>query len=211
MNCLEFVLGIIVVCVVLYINDHKYEYMTTEKMSRLDQRLYKVVGSFEDNHAAADRLAEMHKFIVDFLRYIKNKFIVAQQGTTRQREFVSRILTNYNPDVIFENDPGPGEETSFVTNKGEQFGICLREKVGSARKKIHDINILKFVMLHELSHLGTLTYGHNIEFWSSFKFVLIQAAESGLYNPVDYSKEEINYCGLDVQFNPYFSNSYMSI
>ncbi len=198
-------------CCIIYFNNHKHEFMTTEKMSRVDQRTYRVAGSFQDSHAAADKLAELHKFIVDYLRYIKTKFIIERRGSPHQQQFVARILKNYNPDVVFENNPGPGEETSYVTNKGEKFGICLREKVGANQKKIHKQNILKFVMLHELSHLGAITYGHNEEFWSSFKFVLIQAVESGLYAPIDYSQSEVNYCGLEVQFNPYFSSRYESI
>jgi hypothetical protein len=211
MSCNELIFSIIIVAVILYINNHKHEFMTTEKMSQLDQRSYRVSNSFKNTHEAADKLAKLHEFMINYLRYIKKKFIIDQHGTVVQRQFVARVLKNYNPDVIFENNPAMGEETSYVTNKGEKFGICLREKVGSNANKIHREDILRFVMLHELSHLGTLTYGHNNEFWNSFKFVLIQATDAGLYTPIDYSRSEVNYCGLNVQFNPYFSQKYVGL
>lgn len=211
MSLSEGILSLFVVCIIIYINEHKHEYMTTEKISHIDQRSYKVVGSFANSGEAADKMAELHKFIINYLKFIKTKFITHNQGTAVQQKFVSRVLNNYNPDVIFENNPGIGDDTSYVTNKGERFAICLREKVGSDHKKIHSQNILKFVILHELSHLGTITYGHNKEFWDSFKFMLIQATESGLYVPVDYENNKTNYCGLDVQFNPYYSVEYQSI
>ena len=45
-----------------------------------------------------------------------------------------------------------------------------------------------FVTLHELSHIATKTIGHKSEFWENFKFLLQQAKEAGIHNPVDYKK-----------------------
>lgn len=207
----EIAIGILVVCCIIYIQKHKYEFMTTKKVSNLDDKSYRVVGGFVDSHKAADKMAELHAFIINYLRYVRSKFIINGQGTLAQQQFITRMLNNYNPDVIFENDPRPGGETSFVVNKGDEFGVCLREKVGKDKTQFHDHSILRFVILHELTHLGTSTYGHNYEFWSSFKFVLTQAVEANLYQPIDYSLAETNYCGLIVEFNPYFSNEYVSL
>jgi hypothetical protein len=173
----------------------------------LDKRTYKVAVDFKNKKKAADKMAEINGFIMIFLKYMRNKFLIRREGTPREQGFAARMLQNYNPDSIFENNPLPGEDTSFVVNKGDKFGICLREKVMN-RGNIHDMNTLKFVILHELSHLGCVSYGHRYEFWSFFRFNLIQAEKAGIYIPINYEYQPINYCGLPVRFNPYFNKSY---
>ena len=136
---------------------------------------------------------------------MRNKYIIQKKGQINEIEFVTRMLNNYNPDNILENDPLPGEDTSYVVNKGDEFGICLRNKSDDPGK-IHDIDIIKFVVLHELTHLGNKSYGHEYDFWAFFKFVLVNAKEANLYNPVNYKFMPVNYCGLEITFSPYFSD-----
>ena len=199
--------AIIIGVLLLFLNEfnNRYESFKSDRViSNYDKRYYNVVHEFTDRNIAADKMAILHEFIINYLRYIKNKFIIQNAGTIDQSNFFNRILENYNPDAIFENDPLPGEVTSYVSNKGIEFGICLRKKEINPGQ-LHELSILKFVMLHELTHLGCLSYGHNLEFWTSFKMVLNEAVKSGLYKPIDSSKKEntINYCGLIVKHNPY--------
>jgi hypothetical protein len=201
---------IIIVIIFLYffLESDVSEYFTsTFIVSGIDNRKYKVASEFENSDKAADKMAEISAFINVFLKHMRNKYLIRRMGNSREYDFVKRMLENYNPDVIFENNPLPGEDTAFVVNKGDKFGICLREKVIN-RGSIHDMNTLKFVILHELSHLGCKSYGHKYEFWSFFRFSLIQAVEAGIYTPIDYRYEPINYCGLPVRFNPYFNEDY---
>jgi hypothetical protein len=199
------VITLIVLLLISGANENIYEYFTTlqttSTMSNHDQRAYRVDGGFPDKIYAANRLSLLHEFIINYLRYVKKKFIINDNGHNKKL-FFTRVLQNYNPDNIFENNPKPGEETSFVANKGELFGICLRKKEENSGQ-IHDMSILKFVMLHELTHLGCISYGHDAEFWTSFKMVLTEAVNSGLYTPIDYYTNPINYCGLNVTSNPY--------
>jgi hypothetical protein len=198
---------IIVIIVLLYISEENtalYEYMTmTNEISDLDDREYNVVSSFTDSDMAANILSELHAFMINFLRFLRTKFIIKNRGTPSERNVVLRILDNYNPDTLFENDPRHGQDTSYILNKGDKFAVCLRDK--GQQRRFHDENLLQFVVLHEMSHLGSLTYGHNREFWACFKFLLIQAEQSGLYVPVNYSKTPVKYCGVPVMSNPYFT------
>lgn len=187
-----------------------HEYMTTSyKKSSVDGRLYKVSSSFTDSDVAADKLATLNKFIIEYLRCLRRDYIWGNVGTEEERSFVKRMIKNYNLDTLFENNPKKGEETSFVTNKGEKFGVCLRKK-NEDKDAIHDENtLLQFVMLHELTHLGCISYGHGSEFWSWFRWVLIQAERYNLHTPINYGcpGRNVNYCGLDVKYNPYFGNN----
>ena len=196
---------ILCILLLLYIINPKkiYESMSNKSVeSTLDKRSYKISSSFNDMSDAANKLSYLNQFIINFLRYAKKKYIIGVRKTHTQ--FYIRMLNNYNMDTIFENNPKYGEETSFVTNKGDEFGICLRDK-GNNSDKFHNENILQFVMLHELTHLGCISYGHDKEFWSMFKVVLEDAAEFGIYTPINYAITPINYCGLLVTYNPYFS------
>jgi hypothetical protein len=172
--------------------------------SDVDNRIYNVVGGFTDRKEAANRLSLVHNFMIDYMKYLKKKFIVQNNGTINDQKFITRILNNYKPDKLKENYPKPGEDTSYVLNKGDEFGMCLRSKNDATKDKFHDFELLKFVTLHEITHLGTKTFGHNKEFWDSFKFILQQAEESGLYIPVDYSQNPQLYCGILVSSNPYY-------
>ena len=61
-----------------------------------------------------------------------------------------------------------------------------------------------YVALHEVSHIATKSIGHNDEFWNNFKFMITEAKEINIYNPVDYKKEPARYCGMNIIDNPYY-------
>ena len=50
----------------------------------------------------------------------------------------------------------------------------------------------------------TKTEGHKQEFWENFKFLLEQAKDANIYQPVDYKKNNKSYCGMDITDNPYY-------
>jgi hypothetical protein len=200
------IIGIILLIIYEYQTKNIYEYFSTDSIiSSIDKRPYKVISRYTNKTTAADIMAQLHDFIIEFLRFLKNKFIINRRGTNLEQNFAKRLLKNYNPDVVFENDPKPGEDTSFVVNKGKKFAICLRSK---KTKRIHNLKLLQFVVIHEMTHLGTITYGHDYQFWSWMKFLLTQSKEAGLYNPVNYKKSPTTYCGIDVTYSPYYSNEY---
>lgn len=185
-----------------------YEYMDIHKTrSALDNRNYSVSKSFKDTEKAAETLSKLHSFICKFLDYLKKNYLKNPNNPKDKKEFIKRILYKYNPDTLYENSPYNGGDTSFVINKGAKFGVCLREKITKNPDKIHDFNTLQFVVLHEITHIGTKTYGHNDEFWSRFKFILSEAYKSGLYKPIDYQTNPSNYCGLMITSNPLFDNT----
>ena len=46
--------------------------------------------------------------------------------------------------------------------------------------------------------------GHKKEFWQNFKFLLKNAVEIEVYNPIDYKKKPKKYCGMTITDNPYY-------
>jgi predicted metal-dependent hydrolase len=61
-----------------------------------------------------------------------------------------------------------------------------------------------YVALHELSHVMSVSIGHNDEFWTNFKFLIIEAEKINIYKPVDYKKNNERFCGTNITDNPYF-------
>ena len=93
--------------------------------------------------------------------------------------------------------------SSYTINKGEILAFCIRLKEDNT--KFHDESILDFVIIHELAHVISNSIGHTSEWLNNFKFLLNSLSESNIYNPVDYSKKNVNYCGVIVTNNPYYN------
>ena len=142
---------------------------------------------------AADLLATVTQKLKDLVAYTAKKF--------PDDEKVQRMVQKFNPTKISETLP-TSEFTAYSENKGEKLAFCLnKEKNGT---KLIDINTLTFVAIHELAHIMTVSEGHKQEFWQNFKFLLEQAKEANIYQPIDYKKNPEPYCGMDISDNPYY-------
>jgi hypothetical protein len=169
--------------------------------SVIDSRAYQVKEQYHDKERAADLLAIINQRNLTFIQYIDKKY----KGTMgRGADIAKRLKSRYDPNNLRENLPRTSNfsDTSYTEDKGKVIALCLRDK---EQKKLHDLNILMFVSLHELAHIATIEYDHGIHFWNNFKFMLQDAVALGVYTPVDYRKNPINYCGLDVNDNPLFN------
>jgi hypothetical protein len=114
---------------------------------------------------------------------------------------VKRLVKYFNPKRINETLP-TSELTAYTENKGEKMAFCLNTtKEGN---RLIDLNTLTFVALHELSHIMTESIGHKQDFWQNFKFVLENAKEANIYQPVDYKNSPKEYCGMTINDNPYY-------
>lgn len=145
-------------------------------------------------HLAADRLAKVNNKM--------NKLVAHMGQKYPEKENVKRLVKGYNPKKIYETLP-TSEYTAYSENKGEKLAFCLDTEKNSQGRLIDD-NTLMYVALHELSHVATESVGHTDEFWENFKFLITEAKEIGVYNPVDYKKEPSRYCGMNITDNPYY-------
>ena len=142
---------------------------------------------------AVDLLAEATKNMKKLVKYMEQKH--------SSNPAVKRLVENFNPDKISETLP-TSEHTAYSENKGEKMAFCLNEDKQGTR--LIDLSTLTFVAIHELAHLMTVSIGHKEEFWDNFKFLLKNAKEAGIYEPVDYSKSPVQYCGTRIDENPYY-------
>jgi hypothetical protein len=195
-----FVIIFIIIITHYFYNEASKE---TYVISSLDGEYYRVLEKFEDKDEAADIMAEINRRINVLIDYMYDKY--KDQPDSHQFTLVMRIKRRYNVNNLFENDPPDPQNTSFVTDKGAEFAVCIREK-DTGDEDFHDINIISFVVVHELSHIASVEFGHESEFWDNFQCLLIEASECGIYDPVNYKENPINYCSLWVDYNPLFDN-----
>lgn len=143
---------------------------------------------------AADLLATTTQKCKQLVEYMNNKY--------PDKENVKRLVDGFNPKKIMETLP-TSKFTAYSENKGEKIAFCLN-KTKHDNENLIDESTLTFVAIHELSHVMTLSIGHKSEFWENFKFLLENAKEAGIHQPVDYKQQPKEYCGMKIHDNPYY-------
>ena len=142
---------------------------------------------------AADLLARVTNKLKQLVKAVGEKF--------PDRENVKRLVKGFNPKKINEILP-TSSYTAYSENKGEKLAFCTTTtKKGNT---LIDDNTLTFVGIHEIAHIMTKSVGHTKEFWNNFKFLLQNAAEIGIYTPIDYKRKPKEYCGMKITDNPYY-------
>jgi hypothetical protein len=185
-----------------------YEFYWKERnmvVVELEGYSYKVYGNYDDCYHAAVILHRCNKFLMEFMRHLRRKYTIHEAG--RARESAARILLNYNPERLIES-VASGKDTAYTINKGERMHMCVRSADDGS---LHDLELCKFVMLHELAHIANEKWGHGPDYWETFKWVLHVAYTSGIYTPVDYKRAPQRWCSLNVNYNPYFDPSVREI
>lgn len=159
------------------------------------------VKKYKDAKKAANLLTEVNNKTMNFMTLLKNLNL---ENTDFYNE-KERLLKNYNPDELHENIPNLiNPITSYTYDKGKYIKLCLRDK---KTKKLHDINTIMFVKLHELAHIATERgkEEHGEDFWSNFKTILyISQLDPSIIKLINYKLYPINYCGMKISDNPYF-------
>lgn len=131
------------------------------------------------------------------------KLVIYVNEKYENKDNVNRLVKKFNPKKIVETLP-TSEYTAYSENKGQKIAFCLNKKKENDNNLI-DENTLMFVALHEMAHVASKSIGHNTEFWDNFKFLIEEATEAQLYNPIDYSKTNQEYCGMNITSSPYYN------
>jgi len=158
--------------------------------SSIDNQVY-VVRKLPDAKQAADKLAMVNQNVLRLIASLSNN----------TRDGVDDLTRNYNPSTLSETVVG-SKYTSYSVNKGEKISICIR----ATNNEFIDDNTVLFVVIHELAHVMTDEVGHPPEFWDNMKFLLESAERINIYKPIDYDKEPVRYCGMEINTTPYNFN-----
>ena len=173
----------------------RYEMAYVE--SKVDSNKY-LVRNMKDKEEAADRLAQIRSKLLRLMKYLQQSY--------KDRPFVKQIIAKFdaNPERFTESTPD-ASYTSYSVNKGEKIFMCLRQR--DETENLVDENILIFVALHEMSHIGTSSIGHTKDFWNHFAWLLERAETLGVYHFQDFSAHPVEYCGVFITDSPKYKNN----
>ena len=182
-------LGVVVVGYICHYIIQKLNKTTIK--STVDNRDYEV-RDLPDKQDAANTLADISGKLTKLVEYVVT--------SDSDRDGVRQLKRNFKSRNIIENTPG-GKYTAYSVNKGEELAICLRHT--SQGYPFNENNSIMFTTGHELAHVMNLTVGHDTSFWDTMKFNLEEMEKIGLYQPVDYAKTPVQYCGMSINHTPY--------
>lgn len=182
---------------------------------KVGSNAYKVHEDLENPLEAAKTMDKLNLTATKLIDYLMNKYVHDQQNLLTIKENKRKIVKNgikamkknFKTANMEENIPErSGGDTSYVIDKGEVFAMCLRDPKKNNKLQENE-NDLTFVLIHEMAHLFTSTYGHDTLFWNNFRFLLQEAVGINLYQPIDYKKTGSPYCGIVVTYSPLYDNS----
>ena len=93
---------------------------------------------------------------------------------------------------IYENAP-TSEYTSYSVNKGEEVVFCLKSRKNG---ELHTLNLLMYVAIHEMAHVGCCEIGHTVLFSKIFEYYTNESIKIGIYKYDDYDSNPVEYCGM---------------
>jgi len=170
-------------------------------LAHINHKVHVLIKHLKDKYLAPGRGA------VDMNREKNNHIDILpfQQDSNLEIERVEYLVSRYDGENLVENSPHNAEEyTSYTEGKGRKIAICLREKAPGSR--FHDMNLIMFVVVHELAHVCNDVFGHGEKFWDCFAWLLREAVEAGVYQPVNYAIHPTTYCGMSINYSPIFGH-----
>lgn len=155
-------------------------------ISKIDNNEY-YVNDLPNKDTAADTIAKIKANIQKLTECLKSKY----PNDPRTK----RLEKNLNVNNIKETDYN-SDYTSYSVNKGEEISFCVRDKKDP--NKIHNLNIIMFVAIHELSHVVSESIGHGEEFIDNFAWLLKEAINCGVYTKQNFESNPVEYCGVKI-------------
>jgi hypothetical protein len=165
---------------------------------------YYMVRERPDKQKAANLLAKIKQNIFKLTDYLYNK-INDPKTSNEERYKINRpyilLLKERIQNVVIKESTENTVYTSYTVNKGEQIIFCIRSKDISRTIKsndMHDLNLMMYVALHEISHVACPEQHHTPLFKRIFRFICEEAINIGMYIRIDYRQNPTEYCGMTI-------------
>jgi predicted metal-dependent hydrolase len=157
-----------------------------------------LVNDLPDSQNAANVLARIMMIMNKLINNILKEYDMKQKSNTETEEdnkYIKyvKIIKERLPYVKISESPLNSKFTSYSINKGEELVFCIRNKT---TRKIHPLNELLYVSIHEIAHIGCPEIGHTELFRLINLYLLKKAVCYGLYIYVDYFEDNKDYCGM---------------
>lgn len=188
---------VVLISILLYIN----YYYSEDKYIKSNNNYYIIRRGekpFQFLKDSADTLSELDKRIIKLISNLELKY-TQDFSKNYWIKMLRQNYSNSNGVSILSEAAIDDRYTTYTINKSN-IHVCLRSRDTS--EKLYDINLLMYVILHELAHLcnynkdGQPIQGHGQEFREIFKILVKESILIGIYTFTDYSKNPTEYCGL---------------
>jgi hypothetical protein len=171
-----FILSLILVYLLIKTNGY---YQEIDYVSVGDSEF--LVRDLPDKQQAAELLKEIDFKILKLIQHM----------CINKHPLGLHLKNKYKSDSLSEGTLDH-KYTTYTVNKGEKIVFCLRNR-GS--EKLHKLNMMMFVAIHELAHIACKSEGHTPEFKTIFTQLLMIATKIGIYTNERFSSGPQTYCG----------------
>ena len=147
-----FILLIFVIVIYKYCNMSAVVYESYTKHN--GEKGQFLVRDTTDKHDAVIALSEIEKNLNNLI-----KILINDKECINNKEmfpFIQKINEKLQT-VEIQETPADSKYTSYSVNKGEILVFCIRSK---ETFKIHNLNELLYVAIHEIAHIGCPEVGH---------------------------------------------------
>ncbi len=154
-----------------------------------------LVNDLTDSQDAANLLAKIMLTMEKLVTKIINDYDAGLLKSSDDIDHIHRVRTIKKrlPNVKISETPTDSQYTSYSVNKGEELVFCIRDK---KQFKLHNINELLYVAIHEIGHIGCEEIGHTELFHRLNLYLLEKAVCYKLYTHIDYAEHNKEYCGM---------------
>lgn len=195
----QYILIIIVVLILYFMYEIfvKYNEVLYIK-SDIDNKYYAIRRGNTKNNVylkeSANTLAEINGRISKLIKHLNENF----KNHYDKSYFIEKLTNNYSFDILSEAAID-SRYTTYTIDK-QDIHVCLRTR--DNQEDVYDLNLLMYIILHELAHLcnysenGIPIQGHGEEFKNIFKFLIIESIKIGIYDYENYYENPKEYCGI---------------
>jgi predicted metal-dependent hydrolase len=151
-----------------------------------------LVRNTSDKQQAANTLARIRQNAIILSDYLFEH--INDKKIAKYKQYVTRLHEKIR-DVIIVESTQDSIYTSYSVNKGEQIVFCLRSRKNY--NNLHDVNLMMYVVLHEISHVACPIYdNHGPLFREIFGFITEHAIAINIYKKIDFLTKPEEYCGM---------------
>lgn len=185
----SFFIILIVLILVIYKSQDNTIYFEAfnNKSYKIRQR-----DSETENKKYADYIGKLDNNCREIIKHMK-------ENSYPNKEISNRLHNRFKDKEIRETSQNDSS-AAYTINKGHIWICC--EKDG----KMNDFNDAMFVLLHELAHIMSISYGHGKEFQENFDMIVKYAVKIDRYKPVKYEDINKDFCGVNITTGPCSSN-----
>ena len=186
-----FILFIMIVIIMCYFRVTNPD--MTYVQSDVDNLFY-LVRNVHDKNEACNTLARVRQNAIKLSDYLYQH--INDDDIKKYKDYIIRLHERIRSIIILESTQD-SLYTSYSVNKGEQIVFCLRSR--KLFNKLHDVNLMMYVVLHEISHVACPIYdNHGPLFKEIFKFITENAIKIGIYQKINFAQNHEEYCGLNI-------------